>query len=107
MAKFLLGFKKFVYLHTQIGHVAQLDRASDYGSEGWGFDSFRGHRSLFAVCEEAFLFSKNSFFEWFFSQNTLSTHRFSSLSPIFGLKFAFLYTQKRKNLSIFVFQNQI
>lgn len=34
MAKFLLGFKKFVYLHTQIGHVAQLDRASDYGSEG-------------------------------------------------------------------------
>lgn len=34
MAKFLLGFKKFVYLQTQIGHVAQLDRASDYGSEG-------------------------------------------------------------------------
>ena len=24
------------------GPVAQLDRASDFGSEGWGFDSLRG-----------------------------------------------------------------
>jgi|YelNatPaOPRAMG01_1025707.scaffolds.fasta_scaffold00070_68 hypothetical protein len=23
--------------------VAQLDRASDYGSEGWGFESLRAH----------------------------------------------------------------
>src|SRR5258708_20641792 len=25
------------------GPVGQLDRASDFGSEGWGFDSLRGH----------------------------------------------------------------
>ena len=24
-----------------MGPVAQLDRASDYGSEGWGFESLR------------------------------------------------------------------
>ncbi len=24
--------------------VAQLDRASDYGSEGWGFESLRAHQ---------------------------------------------------------------
>ena len=27
------------------GPVAQLDRASDFGSEGWGFDSLRGRQS--------------------------------------------------------------
>src|SRR5258708_39283410 len=26
------------------GPVAQLDRASDFGSEGWGFDSLRGRQ---------------------------------------------------------------
>ena len=26
--------------------LAQLDRASDYGSEGWGFDSLRAHHSI-------------------------------------------------------------
>ena len=25
--------------------VAQLDRASDYGSEGWGFESSRAHHT--------------------------------------------------------------
>ena len=30
----------------QNGLVAQLDRASDYGSEGWGFDSSPGHKFL-------------------------------------------------------------
>ena len=28
------------------GPVAQLDRASDFGSEGWGFDSLRGRHLL-------------------------------------------------------------
>jgi hypothetical protein len=28
------------------GPVAQLDRASDFGSEGWGFDSLRGRHIL-------------------------------------------------------------
>ena len=28
----------------QTGLVAQLDRASDYGSEGWGFESSPGHK---------------------------------------------------------------
>jgi hypothetical protein len=26
------------------GCVVQLDRISDFGSEGWGFESLRGHR---------------------------------------------------------------
>ena len=26
-----------------------MDRASDYGSEGWGFESLRGHREIDAV----------------------------------------------------------
>ena len=26
-----------------IGPVVQLDRISDFGSEGWGFESSRGH----------------------------------------------------------------
>ena len=25
------------------GLVVQLDRISDFGSEGWGFESLRGH----------------------------------------------------------------
>ena len=25
------------------GCVVQLDRISDFGSEGWGFESLRGH----------------------------------------------------------------
>ena len=34
-------------MHSQkhIGPVAQLDRASDYGSEGWEFDSSQVHNS--------------------------------------------------------------
>jgi hypothetical protein len=34
------------------GPVAQLDRASDFGSEGWGFDSLRGRHcsSLQITC---------------------------------------------------------
>ncbi len=36
--------KNTVYLQSQNnGPVAQLDRASDYGSEGWGFDSSQVH----------------------------------------------------------------
>jgi hypothetical protein len=38
--KLLLGSK----FHS--GPVAQLDRASDFGSEGWGFDSLRGRQNL-------------------------------------------------------------
>jgi hypothetical protein len=29
--------------------VAQLDRASDFGSEGWGFKSLRAHQKLLLV----------------------------------------------------------
>ena len=29
------------YLYLVLAPVAQLDRASDYGSEGWGFESLR------------------------------------------------------------------
>jgi hypothetical protein len=33
-----------VYHVHERGPVAQLDRASDFGSEGWGFDSLRGRQ---------------------------------------------------------------
>jgi hypothetical protein len=35
------------------GPVAQLDRASDFGSEGWGFDSLRGRQNLKAFSSAA------------------------------------------------------
>ncbi len=31
------------FVENRDGCVAQLDRASDFGSEGWGFESLRGH----------------------------------------------------------------
>ena len=42
-----------------VGSVAQLNRASDYGSEGYGFESHRSHsrqRAAFARMRPAFLF---------------------------------------------------
>ena len=33
----------FALAKSKIGFVAQLNRASDYGSEGWGFESLRSH----------------------------------------------------------------
>ena len=30
--------------HNELGSVAQLNRASDYGSEGYGFESLRSHK---------------------------------------------------------------
>jgi hypothetical protein len=33
--------------------VAQLDRASDYGSEGWGFESSRAHSEAVSVVRRA------------------------------------------------------
>ena len=58
--------KKCVPLHPQIrneeprGSVAQLNRASDYGSEGCGFESRRNHKtermvSMKAISIETFL----------------------------------------------------
>jgi len=31
------------YFVLKKGCVVQLDRISDFGSEGWGFESLRGH----------------------------------------------------------------
>ena len=41
------------------GPVVQLDRISDSGSEGWGFESLRGHKTNDAP-QGAFLFSRTS-----------------------------------------------
>ncbi len=30
----------------KVGSVAQLNRASDYGSEGYGFESHRSHKAI-------------------------------------------------------------
>ena len=38
-----------VKLKSETAPVAQLDRASDYGSEGWGFDSLRGRHFFLDV----------------------------------------------------------
>ena len=52
--KFQENGEIFIYLHPgkdttgkflKNGPVAQLDRASDYGSEGWGFDSSRSRKA--------------------------------------------------------------
>ena len=42
----LVGSKIFVPLQSRFGNgaVAQLNRASDYGSEGCGFESLRRHK---------------------------------------------------------------
>lgn len=32
-----------IYIFIKNGCVVQLDRISDFGSEGWGFESSRGH----------------------------------------------------------------
>jgi hypothetical protein len=37
------GLKSLLLDDTNLAPVAQLDRASDYGSEGHGFDSFLAH----------------------------------------------------------------
>lgn len=41
-----------MYLYMSKAPVAQLDRASDYGSEGWGFESSRAHYKPVDISEE-------------------------------------------------------
>ena len=43
MPTFALAIKKHTQLQIRIGSVAQLNRASDYGSEGCRFESCRSH----------------------------------------------------------------
>ena len=40
---FLCIYENSVSLHPQKGPVAQLNRVSDYGSEGSRFEPWRGH----------------------------------------------------------------
>jgi hypothetical protein len=37
-------FDSFEYYKSIYGRVVQLDRISDFGSEGWGFEPLRGHK---------------------------------------------------------------
>ena len=46
MPTFALAIKKHTQLQIKIGSVAQLNRASDYGSEGCRFESCRSHQVL-------------------------------------------------------------
>ena len=39
------------------GSVVQLDRISDFGSEGWGFESSLGHKTALLICIFFFSFS--------------------------------------------------
>ncbi len=46
---FFVCKNKYISLHSQTkgnGSVAQLNRASDYGSEGYRFESCRSHKNL-------------------------------------------------------------
>ena len=48
---FLMGIvKKSFTEKKEIAPVAQLDRASDFGSEGSGFESLRAHLLLLIPC---------------------------------------------------------
>ena len=38
-----LPLQSLVYFTSKIAPIAQLDRASDFESEGWGFDSLWVH----------------------------------------------------------------
>ena len=56
-------FKKVLSLQFKNGSVAQLNRAPDYGSEGWGFDSLRGHKIISHLqikCRWLFIFLHTS-----------------------------------------------
>ena len=47
-----MHIKYFLYLCTRkrnYGSVAQLNRASDYGSEGYRFESCRSHKNVFIM----------------------------------------------------------
>jgi hypothetical protein len=47
------GFYKVLFDH---GPVVQLDRISDSGSEGWGFESLRGRKSSMPHTAAFFIF---------------------------------------------------
>jgi hypothetical protein len=61
VATFHLQWRPGVTTHAKLlrltindrGPVAQLDRASDFGSEGWGFDSLRGRHNYLILIEAA------------------------------------------------------
>ena len=42
------------------GSVAQLNRASDYGSEGYSFESCRNHKKEFIITDELFFYPSSS-----------------------------------------------
>jgi hypothetical protein len=48
------------------GPVAQLNSASDFGSEGWGFESLRGHYKRKAGISDAgfYIFEKPEIYFW-------------------------------------------
>lgn len=54
-------YKKLYYIRKIIGHVAQLNRALDFGSSGRGFESLRGHYNLNALL----VFQVDAFFCFF------------------------------------------
>jgi hypothetical protein len=43
-----------LYLCTLYGSIVQLDRISDFGSEGWGFESSWGHQRIDEAANSGF-----------------------------------------------------
>lgn len=90
----LVNKKNFVYLHFQNGPVAQLNRVSDYGSEGSRFESWRGHliirelrfcrNSLFLICTKNLNVAKAKLFFYFFIRISLYSYS-TTKSNIYSL----------------------
>jgi hypothetical protein len=59
------------------GSVAQLNSASDFGSEGWGFESLRGHK----VQSESEKRERNTLTLFFLKTHFLAHYFSHSLNP--------------------------
>ena len=46
----------FLNIPPNIGDESRTDRASDYGSEGWGFESLQAHENRFLLTRTGFYF---------------------------------------------------
>ena len=72
------------------GPVVQLDRISDFGSEGWGFESSLGHG----------LFPRIIFYFWeyFFEYISLITLKKSELLYVWVTRFFFKFNELMKDV---------
>ena len=73
MPTFALAIKKHTQLQIKIGSVAQLNRASDYGSEGCRFESCRSH-SDYQIYKKENVISLTFSFLFYYCSTQLMDH---------------------------------